>query len=108
MIFETWLPYSCRFFEDYKKNENKSVVVDDILGSEDAKQAIKNSIVSLVTQPLFFLGYPNCRKIDFISNCGILGNNVYHSEFLAYTGIPSCLICVLFARLCINKPMSPR
>lgn len=34
-----------RFFEDYKKNENKSVVVDEILGAEQARLAVKSSIV---------------------------------------------------------------
>jgi inorganic pyrophosphatase len=29
-----------RFFEDYKKNENKEVVVDEILGADAARQAI--------------------------------------------------------------------
>lgn len=29
-----------RFFEDYKKNENKEVIVDEILGAEDARKAI--------------------------------------------------------------------
>lgn len=35
-----------RFFEDYKKNEHKEVKVDEILGAEDAKKAIKASLVS--------------------------------------------------------------
>ena len=35
-----------RFFEDYKKNENKEVRVDDILGSEEAKKAVIESLVS--------------------------------------------------------------
>lgn len=34
-----------RFFEDYKKNENKLVVVDDFLGLEDAHRIIKESMV---------------------------------------------------------------
>lgn len=34
-----------RFFEDYKKNENKSVVVDEMLGAEHAKQAIKSAVM---------------------------------------------------------------
>ena len=35
-----------RFFEDYKKNEHKEVKIDNFLGSEDAKKAIKASMVS--------------------------------------------------------------
>lgn len=35
-----------RFFEDYKKNENKLVVVDDFLGLEDAHRIIKESMES--------------------------------------------------------------
>jgi hypothetical protein len=35
-------PYS--FFEDYKKNENKLVVVDEFLGREDAHRIIKDSM----------------------------------------------------------------
>eukprot|EP00210_Caulerpa_lentillifera_P007914 g7555.t1 len=35
-----------RFFEDYKKNENKSVVVDEILGAEHARLAVKSSIIN--------------------------------------------------------------
>lgn len=34
-----------RFFEDYKKNEQKEVVVDDILDAEVARTAVKASIV---------------------------------------------------------------
>lgn len=35
-----------RFFEDYKKNENKEVKIDNFLGSEDAKKAIKASMAT--------------------------------------------------------------
>ena len=35
-----------RFFEDYKKNEHKEVIVDDILGAEVAKKCIKDALVS--------------------------------------------------------------
>ena len=35
-----------RFFEDYKKNENKEVKVDEILGVEAALQTIRDSMVS--------------------------------------------------------------
>lgn len=34
-----------RFFEDYKKNENKIVVVDEFLGREDALRIIRESQV---------------------------------------------------------------
>ncbi|CAK9869491.1 unnamed protein product [Sphagnum tenellum] len=33
-----------RFFEDYKKNENKEVAVDDFLGAESAVKAIDHSM----------------------------------------------------------------
>eukprot|EP00386_Alphamonas_edax_P004871 GDKI01015339.1.p1 GENE.GDKI01015339.1~~GDKI01015339.1.p1 ORF type:complete len:199 (-),score=87.37 GDKI01015339.1:275-832(-) len=33
-----------RFFEDYKKNENKEVVVDDFFGPDEAKKIIKQGI----------------------------------------------------------------
>lgn len=33
-----------RFFEDYKKNEHKDVQVDDILGNEEAKKVVKDSL----------------------------------------------------------------
>jgi hypothetical protein len=36
-----------RFFEDYKKNEHKEVIVDDILGAEEAKKVVKDSLVSV-------------------------------------------------------------
>ena len=36
---------ACRFFEDYKKNENKEVKVDEILGHEAAEVTIKESMV---------------------------------------------------------------
>lgn len=39
----------CRFFEDYKKNENKEVKVDEILGAEEARKTISESMVSLVS-----------------------------------------------------------
>lgn len=35
-----------RFFEDYKKNENKHVRVDEILGAEEAVKAVKDGLVS--------------------------------------------------------------
>ena len=34
-----------RFFEDYKKNEKKEVVVDDILGADAARKAISEAMV---------------------------------------------------------------
>jgi inorganic pyrophosphatase len=34
-----------RFFEDYKKNENKHVRVDEILGAEEAIKAVKDGLV---------------------------------------------------------------
>jgi hypothetical protein len=34
-----------RFFEDYKKNENKHVRVDEILGAEEAVKAVKDGLV---------------------------------------------------------------
>lgn len=34
------------FFEDYKKNENKMVRVDDILGAAEAIKAVKDGLVS--------------------------------------------------------------
>lgn len=34
-----------RFFEDYKKNEHKEVIVDDFLGAEEAKKVVKDSLV---------------------------------------------------------------
>jgi hypothetical protein len=40
-----------RFFEDYKKNENKHVRVDEILGAEDAFKAVKDGLVSRVGRP---------------------------------------------------------
>ncbi|KAG2484876.1 hypothetical protein HYH03_016360 [Edaphochlamys debaryana] len=33
-----------RFFEDYKKNEHKEVIVDDFLGAEEAKKVVKDSL----------------------------------------------------------------
>lgn len=36
----------CRFFEDYKKNENKEVKVDEFLGADLAKKTITESMVS--------------------------------------------------------------
>lgn len=33
-----------RFFEDYKKNENKQVAVNDFLGAEEAVKAVKHSM----------------------------------------------------------------
>jgi inorganic pyrophosphatase len=33
-----------QFFEDYKKNENKAVAVDDILGAEAARQTVVDAI----------------------------------------------------------------
>lgn len=33
-----------RFFEDYKKNENKEVQVDDIFGAEEAVKAVKDAM----------------------------------------------------------------
>ncbi|VAH70380.1 unnamed protein product [Triticum turgidum subsp. durum] len=37
-----------RFFEDYKKNENKEVAVNDFLPSEDAYEAIQHSMSVLL------------------------------------------------------------
>ena len=36
------------FFEDYKKNENKEVKVDEILGREEALKAIRDAMVRAV------------------------------------------------------------
>eukprot|EP00922_Rhytidocystis_sp_ex-Travisia-forbesii_P016125 GHVS01023985.1.p1 GENE.GHVS01023985.1~~GHVS01023985.1.p1 ORF type:complete len:197 (+),score=30.52 GHVS01023985.1:245-835(+) len=33
-----------RFFEDYKKNEHKEVVVDEIVGPEEAKKSVKKGM----------------------------------------------------------------
>ena len=38
-------PPPCRFFEDYKKNENKVVVVDEFLGRKDALRIIREAMV---------------------------------------------------------------
>ena len=35
-----------RFFEDYKKNENKEVKVDEFLGAEIARKTVLESMVS--------------------------------------------------------------
>ena len=37
---------NCRFFEDYKKNENKEVKVDEFLGAELARKTITESMVN--------------------------------------------------------------
>lgn len=37
---------SARFFEDYKKNENKEVKVDEFLGAEVARKTVLDSMVS--------------------------------------------------------------
>jgi len=34
-----------RFFEDYKKNENKTVKVDEIHGAEEAMQVVQAAMV---------------------------------------------------------------
>ena len=39
-----------RFFEDYKKNENKVVVVDEFLGVEDAKRIINESSTTYIEE----------------------------------------------------------
>jgi len=41
-----------RFFEDYKKNENKIVVVDEFLGVDDAKRIIKESLDKYIEEYL--------------------------------------------------------
>lgn len=38
--------HAFRFFEDYKKNENKMVRVDEILGAAEAVQTVKEGLVS--------------------------------------------------------------
>lgn len=45
----------CRFFQDYKKNENKEVKIDDFLNNVEAKKAIKESMVS--RHQLLMLGH---------------------------------------------------
>ena len=42
------IAHGCRFFEDYKKNEHKEVKIDDFLNAEDAKKAVKQSMVSII------------------------------------------------------------
>jgi inorganic pyrophosphatase len=39
----------CRFFEDYKKNENKEVKVDEFLDAEKARGIVKDALVSCLT-----------------------------------------------------------
>lgn len=46
MLRWNYTAYVCRFFEDYKKNEKKEVKIDDFLNAEEAKKAIKQSMVS--------------------------------------------------------------
>lgn len=36
--------HTCSFFEDYKKNENKVVVVDEFLGREEALRIIREAM----------------------------------------------------------------
>ena len=45
-----------RFFEDYKKNENKEVKVDEILGRDEALKAIKDAMVRWLCNDL-----PTCK-----------------------------------------------
>ena len=47
----------CRFFEDYKKNENKEVKIDDFLNNVEAKKAIKESMVSRCQPVMLCHGY---------------------------------------------------
>ena len=58
-----------RFFEDYKKNENKEVKVDEILGRDEALKAIKDAMVrrcctDALTRHRFFSPYCCTRTSD--------------------------------------------
>ncbi len=53
----------CRFFEDYKKNENKEVKIDDFLNNVEAKKAIKESMVSRCQFLMLCHGYTPAFKV---------------------------------------------
>ena len=40
----------CSFFEDYKKNEHKEVLVDEFLGAEEARKSVREALVSILMQ----------------------------------------------------------
>lgn len=51
----------CRFFEDYKKNEHKEVIVDKFLGREEALRITREAMVSAGAPCLHALHQGICR-----------------------------------------------
>ncbi|KAK6288070.1 hypothetical protein POUND7_014249 [Theobroma cacao] len=68
-----------RFFEEYKKNENKHVDVEDFLPAESAIQAIKYSMLGSpkIDRGLHFAGIKEKKR----KNMGTLGKAIYSVGF---------------------------
>lgn len=71
-----------RFFEDYKKNENKEVVVaDEIKGAEFAKQVVRESLVRIwEAVPACFDGFKRSKTKEAAQSvsCSGTGRNAVH------------------------------
>ncbi|XP_078148857.1 soluble inorganic pyrophosphatase-like [Carex rostrata] len=73
------------FFENYKRHENKEVIVKDFLPAEDAFKAIKNSMIFGTLDPMFLLkrllciGDSECDKLGDQSD----GHNTVSALFQA-------------------------
>lgn len=63
-----------RFFEDYKKNEHKEVIVDEFLGAEQAKNVIRDS---LVRTALFLLHHKHvCSPSHIVPSMHAVGREM--------------------------------
>ena len=75
MYIDSLPVFANRFFEDYKKNENKVVVVDEIYGAEKAFEIINEAIVSLFVQYIYIYLF-----ILYITHTMIIYVNLYRSN----------------------------
>jgi hypothetical protein len=86
---------TCSFFEDYKKNEHKEVIVDEFLGAEDAKRVIRDSLVSGDYQLLTC----QCCTVNAAAKLGGASKALAALAAVDLSARRSCGFCVLVSQM---------